>query len=94
MRLIESHFGIDVATTAKQLSHLYDFIFYKFDYYQSGTVDREEFRFEMKKILLAIAAGLGSSPIQMVLEDDDSTFLKQAADLEASKLEEEEGAFY
>ncbi|KAF4390898.1 hypothetical protein CsatB_014810 [Cannabis sativa] len=86
MRLIESHFGIDVATTAEQLSQLYDSIFDKFDCDRSGTVDREEFRSEMKKILLAIADGLGSSPIQMVLEDDDPTFLKQAADLEASKL--------
>ncbi|XP_062077512.1 uncharacterized protein LOC133782280 [Humulus lupulus] len=86
MRLIESHFGIDVATTAEQLSQLYDSIFDKFDCDRSGTVDRDEFRAEMKKILLAIADGLGSSPIQMVLEDDDPTFLKQAADLEASKL--------
>ncbi|RXH70604.1 hypothetical protein DVH24_013350 [Malus domestica] len=34
-------------------------------------MDLEEFREEMKKIMLAIADGLGSSPIQMVLEDDD-----------------------
>lgn len=45
-----------------------------------------EFKTEMKKILLAIADGLGSAPIQMVLEDDDKSLLKQAADLEASKL--------
>ncbi|PON81147.1 Parvalbumin [Trema orientale] len=85
MRLIETHFGVDVATTADQLSQLYDSIFDKFDVDQSGTVDRDEFRSEMKKILLAIADGLGSSPIQMALEDDDPSFLKQAADLEASK---------
>ncbi|PON69209.1 Parvalbumin [Parasponia andersonii] len=85
MRLIETHFGVDVATTADQLSQLYDSIFDKFDVDQSGTVDRNEFRSEMKKILLAIADGLGSSPIQMALEDDDPSFLKQAADLEASK---------
>lgn len=40
----------------------------------------------MKKIMLAIADGLGSCPIQMALEDDDQNFLKKAADLEASKL--------
>ena len=40
----------------------------------------------MKKILLAIADGLGYFPIQMVLEDEDHNFLKLAADLEASKL--------
>ncbi|KAH8520486.1 hypothetical protein H0E87_001794 [Populus deltoides] len=52
----------------------------------SGSVDLEEYRSELKKIMLAIADGLGSSPIQMALEDDDQGFIKQAADLEASKL--------
>ncbi|CAB4267979.1 unnamed protein product [Prunus armeniaca] len=85
LRLIEAHFGIDVATPPEQLTQLYDSIFDKFDTDQSGTVDLEEFREEMKKIMLAIADGLGSSPIQMVLEDDDQNFLKKAADLEASR---------
>ncbi|KAL6288385.1 hypothetical protein ACE6H2_005895 [Prunus campanulata] len=85
LRLIEAHFGIDVATPPEQLTQLYDSIFDKFDTDQSGTVDLEEFREEMKKIMLGIADGLGSSPIQMVLEDDDQNFLKKAADLEASK---------
>ncbi|KAK9192364.1 hypothetical protein WN943_020981 [Citrus x changshan-huyou] len=54
-------------------------------------VDQWEYRSsrisaEMKKIMLAIADGLGSCPIQMALEDDDQNFLKKAADLEASKL--------
>ncbi|KAM1184143.1 hypothetical protein ACFX15_013150 [Malus domestica] len=71
LRLIEAHFGIDVATPREQLTRLYDSIFDKFDSNQSGTVDLEEFREEMKKIMLAIADELGSSPIQMVLEDDD-----------------------
>ncbi|KAF3944582.1 hypothetical protein CMV_028963 [Castanea mollissima] len=41
----------------------------------------------MKKIMLAIADGLGSCPIQMALEDGDESLLKRAEDLEASKLE-------
>ncbi|KAF3452646.1 hypothetical protein FNV43_RR03079 [Rhamnella rubrinervis] len=86
LRLIETHFGIDVATTPEQLTELYDSIFNKFDCDGSGTIDLEEYRSEMKKILLAIAEGLGSSPIQMALDDGDDNFLKQAADLEASKL--------
>ncbi|XP_040994119.1 uncharacterized protein LOC121240686 [Juglans microcarpa x Juglans regia] len=87
IRLIEAHFGIDVATTPEQLTKLYDSIFEKFDCDGSGTVDLDEFRAEMKKIMLAIADGLGSSPIQMALEDDDNqSLLKKAADLEASKL--------
>uniref|UniRef100_A0A2P2IRH1 Calcium ion binding protein n=1 Tax=Rhizophora mucronata TaxID=61149 RepID=A0A2P2IRH1_RHIMU len=90
MRLIETHFGVDVATPPEQLTQLYDSIFEKFDCDKSGTVDLEEFRSEMKKILLAIADGLGSCPIQMAIDDEvdpqHTNFLKQAADLEASKV--------
>lgn len=83
MRLIETHFGIDVATPPEQLTQLYDSIFEGFDCDKSGTVDLEEFRAEIKKIMLAIAEGLGSCPIQMAL--DDQSLLQRAADLEASK---------
>ncbi|KAK8562042.1 hypothetical protein V6N13_148824 [Hibiscus sabdariffa] len=86
LRLLESHFGVDVVTPPEQLTQLYNSIFDRFDCDGSGTVDLQEFRSEMKKILLAIADGLGSCPIQMVLEDDDQSFLKKAADLEAAKL--------
>ncbi|XP_060217821.1 uncharacterized protein LOC132645069 [Lycium barbarum] len=86
LRLIESHFGVDVASTPEELSKLYDSIFDKFDYDHNGTVDREEFGNEMRKIMMAIADGLGSSPIQMALDDGDQSLIKQAADLEASKL--------
>ncbi|XAR63384.1 hypothetical protein NMG60_11023297 [Bertholletia excelsa] len=85
LRLIETHFGVDVATPPEELTRLYDSIFEGFDSDKSGTIDREEFMSEMKKIMLAIADGLGSNPIQMALEDDDKSLLKQAADLEASK---------
>ncbi|KAF8037861.1 hypothetical protein BT93_B0642 [Corymbia citriodora subsp. variegata] len=88
MRLIETHFGVDVATPPQELTRLYDSIFERFDGDGSGAVDREEFRSEMRKIMLAIADGLGSCPIQMALEDDDPSFLKRAADLEAGKLGE------
>ncbi|KAI4370070.1 hypothetical protein MLD38_018455 [Melastoma candidum] len=86
MRLIETHFGMDVATPPRELSELYDRVFEGFDRDGSGEVDGMEFRNEMKRIMLAIAEGLGSCPIQMVLEDDDPSLLKRAADLEASKL--------
>ena len=85
-RLLEADFGVDVATQPEQLTLFYNSIFEKFDCDQNGTVDLEEFRSEMKKIMLAIADGLGSSPIQMAMEDDDQSFLKKAADLEASKF--------
>lgn len=85
MRLIEAHFGIDVSTPPEQLTRLYDSVFDSFDGDNSGTVDRHEFRSQMKMIMLAIADGLGSSPIQMALEDDSHSLLQKAADLEASK---------
>ncbi|KAK3222807.1 hypothetical protein Dsin_009832 [Dipteronia sinensis] len=49
---------------------------------RDGRRDVEEFGSKMKKILVAIADGLGSCPIQMVLEDGDHNFLKQVVDLE------------
>ncbi|KAL5718722.1 hypothetical protein ACHQM5_011598 [Ranunculus cassubicifolius] len=72
-RLTEPHFGVDVVTPPQELSQLYDSIFEKFDY-------------DHNKIMLGIADGLGESPIQMVLEDDEENLLKQAADLEAAKI--------
>ncbi|KAL4563673.1 hypothetical protein LXL04_027718 [Taraxacum kok-saghyz] len=88
MRLLEAHFGVDTTMRPEELSRLYDSVFLTFDEDQNGTVDPEEFRSEMKKIMLAIADGLGSSPIQMAVEDDDQSFLKKAADLEAAKISE------
>ncbi|KAK2656531.1 hypothetical protein Ddye_009583 [Dipteronia dyeriana] len=66
-------------------TQLYDSIFDKFDLDSSETVDVEEFISEMKKTLVDIDDGLGFFPIQMVHEDRYHNFLKQAADLEASK---------
>lgn len=88
-RLLETHFGVDVVIPPGELTDLYDSIFDQFDYDHSGTVDLKEFRVEMKKIMLAIADGLGSSPIQMAVEEgigDGESLLKQAADLEAEKI--------
>ncbi|MQL87943.1 hypothetical protein Taro_020502 [Colocasia esculenta] len=86
-RLVETHFGVDVVTPPDQIAALYDSIFELFDCDRSGTVDRDEFRAEMRRIMLAIADGLGSSPIQIAIEDaDGQSFLKQAADLEAAKI--------
>ncbi|THG03967.1 uncharacterized protein LOC114291804 [Camellia sinensis] len=84
-RLMETDCEVDVAMPPEELTSLYDSIFDKFDCDKSGAVEIDEFRSEMKKIMLAIADGLGSLPIQMALEDDDQSFLKQAVDLEASK---------
>ncbi|KAF3772788.1 hypothetical protein EJ110_NYTH56953 [Nymphaea thermarum] len=64
-------------------SGLCDSVFRAFDHDSSGAIDLGEFRAEMKKVMLGMAEGLGSLPVQMLLEDDDS-LLKQAADLESS----------
>lgn len=85
LRLIETHFGVDKAMGGEELTKLYDSIFEKFDLDSNGTVDQKEFKEEMRNMLTGIAEGLGTNPIQMALEDDDQSFLKQAADLEASK---------
>ncbi|KAJ4976081.1 hypothetical protein NE237_001187 [Protea cynaroides] len=61
-------------------------IFNKFDYDHHNTVYLKEFRSELKKIMLAIADELGSSSIQMTIEEDDQSFLKKAVELEASKI--------
>ncbi|KAI5067018.1 hypothetical protein GOP47_0017546 [Adiantum capillus-veneris] len=67
MRLLESSFGVPIAHTPAQLNALYDSVFEKFDTDHSGTVDLDEFRKQMRDILLAIADGLGASPIQETL---------------------------
>ncbi|XP_031498123.1 uncharacterized protein LOC116262770 [Nymphaea colorata] len=84
LRLIESHFGIDVSTTPEELTSLYNSIFDKFDTDHSGTVDHKEFHDEMRLIMLALADGLGNFPIQMAIDDSDS-LLQKAVDLETSK---------
>ncbi|KAH7656557.1 EF-hand-containing protein [Dioscorea alata] len=85
-RLFETHFGEDTVTPPTEIAALYDSIFDQFDLDQSGSVDRDEFRSEMRRIMLAIADGLGSSPIQIAVEDDGHSFLQLAADLEAEKI--------
>ncbi|KAJ3673076.1 hypothetical protein LUZ60_006450 [Juncus effusus] len=85
-RLLESHFGAEVVSPPAQVSDLYDSIFEQFDTDHSGFIDRNEFKEEMKKIMLAIAEGLGSSPVQMVVEEDEESLLQKAVDLEAEKI--------
>ncbi|OEL33929.1 hypothetical protein BAE44_0005052 [Dichanthelium oligosanthes] len=57
-----------------------------FDRDGSGKVDRQEFRAEMREVMLmlAVANGLGFLPVQMVLEE--GSFLKVAVDSELGQL--------
>ncbi|KAL7606896.1 uncharacterized protein LOC111883642 [Lactuca sativa] len=84
-RFLETDFGVDKATPPEEVTLLYESIFRSFDEDNNGTVDIDEFRSEVKKIMLAVADGLGSSPIQMAVEDENS-FFKLAADHEAARI--------
>ncbi|KAI3868091.1 hypothetical protein MKX03_035307 [Papaver bracteatum] len=77
--------GNDAGNTKEEMSSLYDIVFEKFDSDHSGTVDLEEFRSEMKEIMLAVARGIGNSPIQVALGND--SFLMKAVQHEASKTQ-------
>ena len=46
-----------------EVAALYDAVFEQFDADHSGAVDRAEFRDEMRRIMLAVAEGLGSQPL-------------------------------
>ncbi|KAH7424952.1 hypothetical protein KP509_11G033300 [Ceratopteris richardii] len=76
MRLLECTLGMPDAKTPGQLNELYDSVFEKFDTDHNGTVDLSEFRVQMRDILLAIADGLGTSPLQVVI--DEGSFLEDA----------------
>ncbi|KAJ8648389.1 EF-hand domain-containing protein [Cinnamomum micranthum f. kanehirae] len=58
-------------------------MFERFDTDRNGTVDLNEFKVQMKEIMLAVARGIGDSPIQVAL--DSSSLLMKAVQLEAAK---------
>ncbi|CAO2184166.1 unnamed protein product [Urochloa humidicola] len=85
LRVLEKHFGIDdTEVHADELATLYRGLFARFDRDASGEVDRDEFRAEMKEVMLAVANGLGFLPVQMVVEE--GSFLKVAVDREMGQL--------
>ncbi|XP_058108509.1 uncharacterized protein LOC131251664 [Magnolia sinica] len=71
------------AETGEEIGNPDDEVFEKFDADRSGTVDLEEFKAEMKEIMLAVARGIGDSPIQIALESD--SFLMRAVEHESTK---------
>ncbi|XVE72489.1 hypothetical protein DITRI_Ditri11bG0043200 [Diplodiscus trichospermus] len=84
LRVFETHFGIDVKTDPKEVAHVYDSLFVQFDHDSNGTVDLEEFKAETKRMMHAMANGMGFLPIQMLLEEGG--FLKKAVERESSRL--------
>jgi Ca2+-binding EF-hand superfamily protein len=85
LRVLEKHFGIDETgvISPDELATLYRGLFARFDRDGDGAVDREEFRAEMKEVMLAVASGLGFLPVQMVVEE--GSFLKVAVDRELAR---------
>lgn len=69
LNLLDLHFGVPVSMTPAELTALYDSVFEDFDTDRNNTVCLPEFRSSLQQILLAIADGLGSAPITMLLEE-------------------------
>ncbi|XP_028801327.1 uncharacterized protein LOC114756549 [Neltuma alba] len=70
LRVFETHFGIDVKTEQDEAARVYDSLFVQFDHDLNGRVDLREFKEETKKMMIAMANGIGFVPLQMVLEAD------------------------
>ncbi|KAK4275951.1 hypothetical protein QN277_018961 [Acacia crassicarpa] len=70
LRVFETHFGIDVKTEEDEAARVYDSLFLQFDHDLNGRVDLREFKEETKKMMIAMANGIGFVPLQMVLEPD------------------------
>ncbi|KAG6589131.1 hypothetical protein SDJN02_16566, partial [Cucurbita argyrosperma subsp. argyrosperma] len=82
LRVIEADFGIDVKPDPDELSSVYSSMFLQFDRNSSGTVDLDEFKAENKRMMLAMANGIGALPVQMVLEE--GSFLMKAVEREVA----------
>ncbi|KAG6554677.1 hypothetical protein Mapa_003695 [Marchantia paleacea] len=86
LNLIESHLGVPDKKTPDELKAIYDSVFEKFDTDHNETVDHAEFREQIKQILLAVADGLGESPLNMVVDDD--SLLAKAAEHEQEEIQQ------
>lgn len=84
LRVFETDFGIDVKPDPDELSSVYSSLFLQFDRDASGMVDLDEFKAETKKMMLAMANGLGFLPVQMVL--GEGSFLMKAVERETAIL--------
>ncbi|KAL6656233.1 hypothetical protein ACP70R_007059 [Stipagrostis hirtigluma subsp. patula] len=79
LRVREAHFG-GADEPAAELAELYGALFARFDRDGDGAVGREEFRAEMREVMLAVASGLGVLPVQMVVEE--GSLLRRAVERE------------
>ncbi|KAF3331082.1 EF-hand domain pair [Carex littledalei] len=82
LSVLGSHFGgmDEPSVSHEEVVQMYQDLFEQFDKDGDGMVDLEEFRGEMKEVMLAVANGLGFVPVQMVVEE--GSFLKTAVERE------------
>ncbi|KAL4346458.1 hypothetical protein GQ457_17G016080 [Hibiscus cannabinus] len=80
LRVLETHFETD----PEEVARVYGSLFVQFDHDSNGAVDLEEFKSETKRMMLAMANGMGFLPVQMVLEE--GSLLKVAVERESTKL--------
>ncbi|CAL4923128.1 unnamed protein product [Urochloa decumbens] len=76
----------DPAPLPAEVAALYDAVFEQFDADGSGAVDQDEFRGEMRRIMLAVAEGLGTQPLQVAVDDEGGSFLLEAAQHEEKAI--------
>ncbi|GAB2287406.1 hypothetical protein Dimus_021784 [Dionaea muscipula] len=62
-----------------------DSIFDRFDADRSGTIDREEFRLMIMELMLAIARGIGNTPVSVLVEED--SLVMKAYEHEMERIE-------
>ncbi|KAK6915464.1 EF-hand domain [Dillenia turbinata] len=67
----------------EEINDLYDLIFNTFDADKNGAIDLQEFGSLMKEIMLAMARGIGDSPIGVALDED--SLLMKAIELDSTK---------
>ncbi|XP_057436447.1 uncharacterized protein LOC130728879 [Lotus japonicus] len=84
LRVLETHYGIDVEPNPDELARVYESLFIQFDHNLNGSVDLEEFKMETREMMLAMADGMGFLPVQMVLEED--SILKRAVERECNRV--------
>ncbi|CAK9316168.1 unnamed protein product [Citrullus colocynthis] len=82
LRVFETDFGIDEKPDPDELSSVYSSLFLQFDRDLDGTVNLDEYKTETKRMMLAMANGIGFLPVQMVLEE--GSFLMKAVERETA----------
>ncbi|KAI3803726.1 hypothetical protein L1987_31887 [Smallanthus sonchifolius] len=68
---------VELALQSKEeVDSLYNVLFEKFDVEKKGTLGRKEFGSLMKEVMLAMAHGVGDTPVCIILHED--SLLKKA----------------